>query len=921
MSLKRRTWLTLGAVAVGGAGVVTVAVANPPEDNGNPVTASPVKVYSVNLKTRGEGHSGVTRRDTKPFSLLGISWPRATAEIGGRAEVRTRDIETGEWTPWQELDLDIHVPEGEEGREATARGATAPRWVGPSDGVEARVVSADGQTGDEFPAGMRLDLVDPGVTPREAEKANAADLGPAAFETAVDTGMRPAAYVAEDPVPTATASDPADGASASPGEPSPTEPAPTGTESTAPGTTEPTPTGTEPTEPGATGSPTADPSPTPTVPAAPESTVTRPPIVSRAAWGADESMVEEPSAYLEDGIKAAFVHHTALEDINYTCSDSAAIVRSLMTFHVKSNGWNDLGYNFLVDKCGTIFEGRHGGVDLPVVGAHTYGFNSYSTGIAVIGNYAAGDVPTPDVTGAVARVAAWKLGQYGVDPTGRVTLTAMGNTGVWKEGEQATLRTVSGHRDGYNTACPGQALYDALPEIRRFAASPAASSAAPTADFNRDGMGDMAVGTPRAAVGGKAKAGTVSVAPGGVDGPVASTRVTLSQSSPGVPGASETGDSWGAAVAYGDVNGDGHADLAVGAPGEDDTVGNTDSGAVTVLYGPGFTKAKWLEAATADRTGGARFGSTVAVGDFDSDGTADVFTASTRGPAGWWAFDVADGTVRKGALKTGTTGTIDSLASTTGDFNRDGYTDVVLNHRDSGGTGRLTLLNGSAGGLTYVGMSSVKGGRSVAAADIDGDAYTDLIVGQPYASESSAFRGGQITVLPGSPDGPTTTGRKVIHQDTSGVPGAAEAGDAMGWSVSAGDVNGDGRADVLAGLPFEDITRDGANRKDAGMALLLYGTSSGLGTSGAMSLHQDTSGVPGVSETDDRLGAGVLLADMSGWGRADLAVGAPGENSFDGTILQFDAGSRGVSTSGAVYYGRSAMGTPAGAWLGYPLAP
>ncbi|URN13028.1 hypothetical protein LUW77_19980 [Streptomyces radiopugnans] len=246
--------------------------------------------------------------------------------------------------------------------------------------------------------------------------------------------------------------------------------------------------------------------------------------------------------------------------------------------------------------------------------------------------------------------------------------------------------------------------------------------------------------------------------------------------------------------------------------------------------------------------------------------------------------------MRKGALKTGTTGTIDSLASTTGDFNRDGYTDVVLNHRDSGGTGlahapqRIGLR-----GLTYVGMSSVKGGRSVAAADINGDAYTDLVVGQPYASESSAFRGGQITVLPGSPDGPTTTGRKVIHQDTSGVPGAAEAGDALGWSVSAGDVNGDGRADVLAGLPFEDLTRDGVNRKNAGMALLLYGTSSGLGTSGAMSLHQDTSGVAGASETDDRLGAGVLLADMSGWGRADLAVGAPGENSFDGTILQFDA--------------------------------
>ncbi|MFD1830501.1 FG-GAP-like repeat-containing protein [Streptomyces desertarenae] len=899
--LRRRAWLTLAAVVASGAGLATVAVAGPSEGRGPSAAPSPVKVYSVNLQPRGEDKSVVTRRDTKPFSLLGISWPRVTAELEGRAEVRTRSAETGEWTPWRELGLDLHAPEGAEGRESAARGATEPRWVGPSDGVEARVVSEDGQTTADFPAGMRLDLVDPGVTPREARRADT-------FAAA------PAARAAEGPAPAATGSGPAP------------SPEPAGAQTTDPATSGSSP-AVRTTEPAAAGTPAEDgttsPSPTaaePTVPPAPESTVTRPPIVSRAAWGADESMVEEPSGYLEDGIKAAFVHHTALEDTNYSCSQSPAIVRSLMTFHIESNGWNDLGYNFLVDKCGTIFEGRHGGVDLPVHGAHTYGFNSYSTGIAVIGNYATGDVPSSTVTDAVARITAWKLGQYGVDPTGKVTLTAAADTGVWKAGEQATLHTVSGHRDGYATECPGQALYDELPEIRRFAASPAASSAAPTADVNRDGMADMAAGTHRAAVDGRSAAGSVTVVPGGVDGPVDTARIVLSQSSPGVAGASEAGDEWGAATAYGDVDGDGYADLAVGAPGEDDTLGNGDSGAVTVLYGPGLDRGTWLEADAADRTGGARFGSTVAVGDFDSDGTADVFTAS-RNPAGWWAFDVADGSVRKGALQTGAAGGVDHLSSTTGDFDRDGYADVVVSHLDSGGTGLLTLLSGSPEGLEYVGLASVRGGRSVAAGDIDGDAYADLVVGQPYASESGAYAGGQITVLPGSPDGPTTTGRQVFHQDSAGVPGAAEAGDAMGWSVAVGDVDADGYDDVLTGLPFEDITRDGANQANAGMTMLLYGSSGGLSSSGVASFHQDTPGIDGATETDDRLGSAVLLADLSGWSRADLAIGAAGEDSFDGTILQLDAGSAGVSTTGGVYYHRWKLSTPAGVQLGHLLAP
>lgn len=190
-----------------------------------------------------------------------------------------------------------------------------------------------------------------------------------------------------------------------------------------------------------------------------------PPVITRAQWGADESLVKDPPTYLSK-VDAAFVHHTAGTN-SYACAESPAIIRGILAYHVNTSGWNDIGYNFFVDKCGTIFEGRAGGVDRPVLGAHTYGFNTVSAGIAVLGNYEEeGTATTSEVEQAVADIAAWKLGLHGVHPEGQVTLTAAGDTGVWNKGDLATLHRVSGHRDGYATLCPGANLYEVLPEIR-----------------------------------------------------------------------------------------------------------------------------------------------------------------------------------------------------------------------------------------------------------------------------------------------------------------------------------------------------------------------------------------------------------------------------------------------------------------------
>ncbi|WP_338782675.1 N-acetylmuramoyl-L-alanine amidase [Streptomyces sp. DG1A-41] len=196
----------------------------------------------------------------------------------------------------------------------------------------------------------------------------------------------------------------------------------------------------------------------------------RPAVTSRSAWGADESLVKDPPTYTT-GTQAMFVHHTAGTN-DYTCADSASIVRGVFLYHVRSNGWNDIGYHFLVDKCGTVFEGRAGGIDRPVLGAHTYGFNTGTSSVSVLGDYTKTTANTA-VRKSVAKVAAWKLGLYGIDPTGTVVLTAGADNGKYKAGQKATLHRISGHRDGYPTECPGQNLYADLPEIRTLAGTTA----------------------------------------------------------------------------------------------------------------------------------------------------------------------------------------------------------------------------------------------------------------------------------------------------------------------------------------------------------------------------------------------------------------------------------------------------------------
>ncbi|MGP3637429.1 peptidoglycan recognition protein family protein, partial [Streptomyces sp. 24-1644] len=188
----------------------------------------------------------------------------------------------------------------------------------------------------------------------------------------------------------------------------------------------------------------------------------RPRIVTRKGWGADEGLRERQFAYTSR-VKAAFVHHSATGN-NYRCSQAPSVLRSIYRYHVKSSGWRDFGYNFAIDKCGNIYEGRAGGVAKAVLGAHTLGFNTNSMGIAVLGTFTS-TKPSAASVKAVSQLTAWKLGLFGANPKGKTTLVSGGGN-RFRKGTKVRLNVISGHRDGFATECPGGRLYKKLGTAR-----------------------------------------------------------------------------------------------------------------------------------------------------------------------------------------------------------------------------------------------------------------------------------------------------------------------------------------------------------------------------------------------------------------------------------------------------------------------
>jgi len=187
------------------------------------------------------------------------------------------------------------------------------------------------------------------------------------------------------------------------------------------------------------------------------------PYVTRAGWGAEACPPRTSPSY--GSVSAVTVHHTvSLND--YTPVEAPAIVLAVCRYHRNSNGWDDIGYNMLVDKYGVLYEGRAGGIDNAVIGAHAQGFNSVTAGIANIGDHTS--LPqTPEALNSLAEYIRWKLTVHGQPLSGSVTVTSSGGPASrYPTRARVSLQRVIGHRDTGRTACPGDALYDQLDELR-----------------------------------------------------------------------------------------------------------------------------------------------------------------------------------------------------------------------------------------------------------------------------------------------------------------------------------------------------------------------------------------------------------------------------------------------------------------------
>jgi hypothetical protein len=188
----------------------------------------------------------------------------------------------------------------------------------------------------------------------------------------------------------------------------------------------------------------------------------QPEIRPRSAWGGQDCVAEDVEYSTRTRVEVLMVHHTihAANSNAYAPGDVADLLYAICSYHVDVRGWHDIGYNTLIDSSGRIWEGRGGGLDQPVRGAHAAGFNSTSVGVAFIGDHNVAP-PTSAAQDAFVAYGAWRLDVAHVDPHSSPVVISR-DSPTYPDGVAVPLRAISGHRDVGTTGCPGSVGYNLI---------------------------------------------------------------------------------------------------------------------------------------------------------------------------------------------------------------------------------------------------------------------------------------------------------------------------------------------------------------------------------------------------------------------------------------------------------------------------
>ncbi|GAA2356090.1 FG-GAP-like repeat-containing protein [Streptomyces cuspidosporus] len=430
---------------------------------------------------------------------------------------------------------------------------------------------------------------------------------------------------------------------------------------------------------------------------------------------------------------------------------------------------------------------------------------------------------------------------------------------------------------------------------------PAAAVAGPAGkagDVDGDGYDDLAVGAPDAAVKGHAKAGYVALTFGTTSGIKVSRHQGLTQSHTGVPGTPEAGDRFGSALALGDMDGDGHADLVVGASGE--AIGDVKgAGSVTVVFGsPTGLSNKAIAFHAPTVTARQGFGGRLALGDYNHDGLQDLAVVDgTKVDLVLGAKNLRSTPTPKITRLSPPGGGAGTRGISSGDVNGDGYDDLVTVAYvdDPADEGTLGVLPGSAAGL-----KSTPLGRNIGlpfadykavVGDINADGKDDVVIDTGFSDGPDDYL---LRTFPGSASGLDAAGAVVW-----------DGGPHQGTAARLADVNGDGHADLLIGDPGAN---DGDGFSNAGALTVVPGGANWLNSAKARTLSLDTKGVVGVAETGDLFGSALAPGDYNGDGTADLAVGARGKWRGTGAVSVLYGGGDGPTGDGSILFGPDSFG-------------